>query len=59
MQNKFKNIILHKKFMKLKKEKTIYVITNFLKRIQRLLQDPHNIQKGSFPDITPRPKAIK
>ena len=33
IQNKFKNIMLHKKFMKLKKEKTIYVITNFLKRI--------------------------
>ena len=34
IQNTFTNIILHKKFMKLKEEKKyIYKITNFLKRI--------------------------
>ena len=34
IQNTFINIILHKKFMKLKEEKIyIYKITNFLKRI--------------------------
>ena len=47
--------------MKLKEEKYIYIykITNFLKRIWRLLQDPHNIQNGNLPEISPRPKAIK
>ena len=46
--------------MKLKEaKKYVYKITNFLKRILRLLQDPHNIQNGNLPDISPRPKAIK
>ena len=45
--------------MKIKEEKNICKITNFLKQIQRLLQDPHNIQDGNLPDISPRPKDIK
>ena len=43
--------------MKLKGEKK-YKITNFYKRIQKLLQDPRKIQDGNLPDISPRPKAI-
>ena len=48
--------------MKLKEEKKniyIYKITNFLKRILKLLQDPHNIQNGNLPDRSPQPKAIE
>ena len=37
----------------------IYKITNFLKQIERLLQDPQYIQNENLPDINPRPKAIK
>ena len=60
IQNTLTNIILHKKFMKLKEaKKYVYKITNFLKRILRLLQDPHNIQNGNFPDISQWQKAIK
>ena len=50
--------------MKSKEEKIyiyihIYKITNFLKRIKRLLQDPQYIQNENLLDISPRPKAIK
>ena len=47
--------------MKLKEEIYIYIykIINFLKRILKLLQDPHNIQNGNLPDISPQPKAIE
>ena len=47
--------------MKLKEEKYIYIykITNFLKRIKRLLQDPQYIQNENLLDIGLQPKAIK
>ena len=47
--------------MKLKEEKYIYIykITNFLKRMYRLLQDPQYIQNENLPDISQRPKAFK
>ena len=30
----------------------------FQNRIQRRIQDPHNIQDGNLPDISPRPKPF-
>ena len=52
IQNAFINIILHKKFMKLKEEKK-YI------KFPKPTTESHNIQDGNLADISPRSKAIK